>query len=100
MVWTAESASVAPGIWTRIELLPWICTVASEAPSVFTRFSTMVLALFISSAVGAEPSCLEAVRITETPPWMSRPVVMRSPSGVKQNAHAKQTTAVTTSVET
>ena len=81
-------------------MLPWIWTVASEAPSVFTRFSTIVLTVFISSTVGVEPSCFDAVRITETPPWMSRPVVMRSPSGVKQKIHATQTAAVTTSVET
>ena len=81
MVSTAESASVAPGICTRMELVPCCWTVASEAPSEFTRRWTMLVAVDISSAVGCEPSDLDAVRITETPPWMSRPWVMRSSGG-------------------
>jgi hypothetical protein len=52
MVWTAASASVAPGIWTRMEFAPCCCTVASEAPSEFTRFWTIDVAVAISSELG------------------------------------------------
>ena len=100
MVWTVASASVAPGIWTRMEFEPCSCTVASEEPRAFTRFSTMLLAVSMSDEDTVEPSDLLAVRITDTPPWMSRPCVMRWERGVKPMMHTTQRTAMAMSVPT
>ena len=38
--------------------------------------------------------------LTETPPWMSRPWVIFSPTGVKATAHAAQSASITTSAPT
>ena len=100
MASTVEVASVAPGICTRMELAPCCWTVASEAPRAFTRLWTMDVAVCMSSLVGWVPSDLEAERMTETPPWMSRPWVIFSPTGVKATAHAAQSASITTSAPT
>lgn len=83
-----------------MELVPCCWTDVSEAPSELTRFWTIVVAVAMSSELGVDPSALFAAMMTETPPCMSRPCVMRSPSGVKPTAAATSTTASTTRVLT
>ena len=99
MVLMAWLASVAPGIWMRMDLSPCFWTVVSDAPSEFTRFWTMVVAVAMSSADGADPSGLLAVMMTDTPPRMSSPWVIFSPTGVNAMTHATRTASSTTSVD-
>ena len=60
----------------------------------------MEVAVTMSPDEGVLPSAFCARMMTDTPPWMSRPVVMRSPRGVKPRTHTPSTTTSTTSVET
>ncbi len=59
----------------------------------------MAVAVAMSSAVGAVPSVLEAFMMTDTPPWMSSPWVILSPTGVKPITHTTSTTQRITRVE-
>ena len=76
--------SWAPGICTRKELLPCCWTVAAEAPDALTRLVMTCCAWLIWSLVMAEPSLVDALRLTETPPWMSRPMVDLVLRGIQQ----------------
>lgn len=58
----------------------------------------METALVMSSSVTADPSGLLAVMMTDTPPRMSRPWVIFSPSGVKPMTQNTRITARANSV--
>ena len=98
MAATVDSASVAPGICTRIELDPCCWTLASFAPRELTRCCTIWVAVAMSSELGVPPSEVVAVMMTETPPRMSRPCVIFSPRGVKPKTQTPSATSRTTSV--
>ena len=93
------SASVAPGIWIKMEFVPCCCTDVSEAPRALTRLCTMVVAVAMSLALGVEPSEVDARMITDTPPLISRPWVIFSFTGVKPITETTRTTKRTTRVD-
>ena len=92
--------SWAPGICTRKELLPCCWTVAAEAPDALTRLVMTCCAWFIWSLVMAEPSLVDALRLTETPPWMSRPMVILSCGGYSRTSDAMSAARMTTRATT